>query len=134
MVNVLLCFIRSTREGIWDLHLACISEMLPWMFAYDPTNYARYLSYHWMDMKSLQMSHPEANTHLQNGEFAVQRTAYKGFSRVAVDHTIEQTVNRDTETKRGIIRLSLKKGAVQRWILTAHERAETVRNIRSMVS
>ena len=134
MVNVLLCFIRSTREGIWDLHLACIREMLPWMFAYDRTNYARYLSYYWMDMKSLQMSHPEADTHLQNGEFAVQRTAYKGFSRVAVDHTIEQTVNRDTKTKGGIIGFSLKKGTVQRWILTAHEHAEIVGNMRSMVS
>ena len=87
-----------------------------------------------MDMKSLQMSHPEANTHLQNGEFAVQRTAYKGFSRVAVDHTIEQTVNRDTKTKGGIIEFSLKKGAVQQRILTAHERAEIVGNMRSMVS
>ena len=64
-------------------------------------------------MKSIQMSHPEANTHLQNGEFVVQRTVYKGFSRAAVDHTIEQTVNRDTKTKVGIIGFSLKKGAVQ---------------------
>ena len=102
------------------------------MFACDRTNYARYLSYYWMDMKSLQMSHPEANTHLQNGEFAVQRTVYEGFSRV--DHTIEQTVNRDTKTKGGTIGFSLKKGAVQRWILTAHDRAEIVRNMRSMVS
>ena len=53
-------------------------------------------------MKSLQMSEPEVNTHFQNGEFAVQRATYKGFSRVAVDHTIEQTVNRDTTTRGGI--------------------------------
>ena len=108
--------------------------MLPWMFACDWTNYARYLSYYWMGMKSLQMSHPEANTHLQNGEFAVQRTVYEDLSRVAVDHTIEQTVNRDTKTKGGIIGFSLKKGAVQRWILTAHDCAEIVGNMRSMVS
>ena len=76
------------------------------MFACDRINYARYF---WMDMKSLQMSHPQANTHLQNGELAVQRTVYEDFSRVAVDHTIEQTANRDTKTKGGTIGFSLRK-------------------------
>ena len=51
-----------------------------------------------------------------------------------LDHTIEQTVNRDTKTKRGTIGFSLKKGAVRRWILTAHDRAEIMGNMRSMVS
>ena len=46
IVNMLLCFFRSTREDIWDLHLAFIHEMLPWMFAYDETNCARHLSYY----------------------------------------------------------------------------------------
>ena len=43
MVEVLINFLRATREGNWSLHLECIKEMLPWFFAYDHTNYARYL-------------------------------------------------------------------------------------------
>ena len=39
MVRLLLLFIRATREGDWNLHLACVCDMLPWMFAYDRTNY-----------------------------------------------------------------------------------------------
>ena len=29
MVCLLLCFIRSIKEGDWNLHLACILDMLP---------------------------------------------------------------------------------------------------------
>ena len=39
MVTLLLRFIQP-REGNWNLHLACIRDMLPWMFAYDRTNYS----------------------------------------------------------------------------------------------
>ena len=52
---------------------------------------------------------------------------------MAVDHTIEQTLNKDTKTKGGIIGFSLNKGAVQSWILTAHERAAILRNFKNML-
>ena len=45
------------------------------------------------------------------------------FSKVAVDHCIEQTFNRDTNTRGGIVGFSLKKGVVEKWIPTAHARA-----------
>lgn len=38
--------------------------------------------------------------------------------------TIEQTINRSTKTKGGIIEFSLKSGAVCKWLVTAHERAQ----------
>lgn len=43
MVYVLLAFMRATRTGDWKLHLASLRLMLPWMFAYDRTNYARWV-------------------------------------------------------------------------------------------
>ena len=42
------------------------------------------------------------------------------FSKVAVDHCIEQTFNHDTNTRGGIVGFSLKKGVVEKWIPTAH--------------
>ena len=44
MVEILLGLLRATREGNWELHLSCTRQMLPWCFAYDNLNYARYLS------------------------------------------------------------------------------------------
>ena len=42
MVEVLLMFLRATRENNWDLHLSAVRSMLPWFFATDRVHYARY--------------------------------------------------------------------------------------------
>ena len=132
MVSLLLTFIRATREGNWPLHLECIREMLPWYFAYDHVNYARYLPLYLIHMIQLPETHPEAQIMLENGEFGVQRTTEHGFSQMPVDQTIEQTLNRSTKTKGGIVDFSLKKNAVQRWLLTAHSRALFIDKCRAM--
>lgn len=132
MVSVLQFLTRATREGNWPLHLECIKQMIPWFFAYDHTNYARYLPVYLVHMMQLPETHPEAHFMLSNGDFGVQRTTSHGFSQVPVDQTIEQTVNRSTKTKGGIVGFSLNKNAVQRWILTAHSRAAFVDSCRMM--
>ena len=132
MVSLLLTSIRATREGTWPLHLECIREMLPWYFAYDHVNYARYLPVYLIHMIQLPETHPEAQLMLQNGEFGVQRTTEHGFAQLPIDQTIEQTLNRSTKTKGGIVGFSLKKNAVQRWLLTAHSRALFVDKCRMM--
>ena len=127
----LLIFVHSTREGDWNLHLACIHDMVPWMFAYDHINYSIYLSVYWCDM-SLKERHPAAHEAFQGGEFVAQRSTGNSFSQVAVHQTIEQTVNRDTKSKGGIIGFSLNKGLVQRWLLTSHGRAAITQACRDM--
>ena len=92
----------------------------------------RYLPVYWTQMQNLEHTHPEAYKLLNNGQFAVQRTSKHGFSKVATDQTIEQTLNRNTKTKGGIIGFSLKRGAVQRWLMTAHKRASIVDVCRMM--
>lgn len=42
MVEILLGLLRASREGDWKLHLSCVRNMVPWCFAYDNINYARY--------------------------------------------------------------------------------------------
>ena len=54
------------------------------------------------------------------------------FSKVAVDHCIEQTFNRDTNTRGGIVGFSLKKGVVEKWIPTAHARAALTNERRQL--
>ena len=122
-IELLLQFVRSTRIGDWSLHLHCLHDMIPWMFADDRTNYRRYLTVYWYDiMVSLAETHPDAHALIEAGEFAVQRSP-NVFAQVPVDMAIEQSLNRDTKTKGGVIGSSLRCGAVQRWIATAHDRA-----------
>ena len=132
LVALLLDFVRSTREGNWDLHKACLVQMLPWMFAYDHINYARYLTIYAWDMIQLPSTHPVANENMQSGEFAVQRVVGTSFSQVPVDQTIEQTVNRHSKIPGGIVGFSLNKIATERWILTAHDRAAITQSCMAM--
>ena len=90
--------------------------MLPWIFAYVRNNYARYLTVYWCEMTLLPQIHPYANTLLENGQFAVQRSPHGAFAQVPVDQTIEQMMNRDSKTKRGIVGISLDSHSFS-WIL-----------------
>ena len=58
MVEVLLNLTRASREGSWLLYLASIRDIILWVFAYEHTNYARYLPWYIMDMTNLEQSHP----------------------------------------------------------------------------
>ena len=71
MVQLLLRFIRSSREGDWDLHVACLRDMMPWFFAYDRTNYSRYQSIYWYEMVQLKDRHPAAYIDMKNGQINV---------------------------------------------------------------
>ena len=107
---LLVNFIRATRAGNWELRLGCIKDILPWFFAYDHTNYSRYLPVYLTHMISLKETHLEAYDQLSNGEFGVQRTDRHAFPQVPVDQTIEQTLNRNTKTKGGIRNLLFNAG------------------------
>ena len=97
--------------------------MVPWYFAYDRVNYSRYLPAYLSEMEDLPNSHPLIYADLNDGNFVVHRQAQHGFSGIACDQTIEQTFNRDSKTKGGITGITMNKSAVNRWILSHHERA-----------
>eukprot|EP00057_Strongylocentrotus_purpuratus_P028770 XP_011683244.1 PREDICTED: uncharacterized protein LOC105447183 [Strongylocentrotus purpuratus] len=132
MVDTLLQFTRATRESNWDLHLAAIRAMLPWMFSYNRTNYSRYLPIYWMEMHELARTHPDILKEFQDGNFAVQRQDAYGFAGVPCDQTIEQTVNRDSKTRGGLKGFTVNKGAVCRWTVGHHERAAIMRQCEEM--
>ncbi|KAJ8021223.1 hypothetical protein HOLleu_38359 [Holothuria leucospilota] len=132
MVQLLLHFIRATREGNWELHLSSTRSMIPWYFAYDRVNYARYLPAYWLEMCSLQKDHPAIYAEFRDGKFVAQRQRQHPFSQVACDQVIEQTVNRDSKTKGGLVGFSVNKGAVHRWILSQHERAAITKECLAM--
>lgn len=58
MVELLLLFIRATRSSDWKLHLSALRSMLPWYFGYDRVNYARYACVYWLEMSTIEISHP----------------------------------------------------------------------------
>ena len=123
MTEILLNTIDAVRSGSWDLLLECIREMLPYCFAYDHINYARYLTYFLGDMLQLNKSFPEIYEQVIVGNFAAQLSSDKLFSRIETDKVIEMTLNKDTKTPGGTRGFSTNVGAVQRWKLNGSYRA-----------
>ena len=134
MVEILLGLIRASREGDWVLHLASFREMIPWCFAYDRTNYARYLPYYYAQMTQLPTDHPRVHEEFMRGGFSVQLGSKNPFSRIPVDQTIEETVNKDIQTSGGTKGFSLRPGAVSKYYLSAEYKSMYLGELRQMVN
>ena len=59
MVEILFGFNPPVRTGQWQAHPASPKKMLPWFFAYEHQNYARYVSLYIGEMSQLPETHPE---------------------------------------------------------------------------
>ena len=134
MVSTLLNIIRASREGNFQLHLESIESIIPWCFAYDRTNYSRYLPWYIHSMMELQESNPAAWEYLQNGGFSTQMSNNNTFGRVPMDQAIEETANKDTQTPGGTKGFSLKKNAVSKYYITADFRKSCLQQLRHMVN
>ena len=107
--------------------------MIPWCFAYDRLNYARFLPYYYAVMSRLPIDYPEVHAHFIQGGFSVQLGSRNPFGRIPVDQTIEETVNKDMQTSGGTKGFSLKPGAVTKYYLTSEYRCAYLRQLRGMV-
>lgn len=134
LVTVLLNLIRAAREGNWILHLTAIEAMIPWCFAYNRINYSRYLPWYYKQMKSLEYSHPELHTYLVDGGFSCQIGKKNTFGRIPMDQTIEETINKDTQTAGGTKGFSTRANCVAKYYITANDRANYVRQLRAMIA
>jgi hypothetical protein len=133
MVDILLGMIRASREGNWLLHMDAIRKMIPWSFAYDKRNYAKYLTVYYGEMSTLSTDQPEIHNTFMNAGFSVQLGDKNPFGRIPVDQTVEETVNKDTQTAGGTRGFSLRAGAVSKYYLTAEHRSASLRQFRTMV-
>ena len=133
MVEIILGLLRASREGNWPLHLSSIRAMIPWCFAYDRLNYARYLSAYLSQMSHLEEEHPEVHNHLMSGGFSVQVGEDNPFGRIPIDQACEETINKDTQTPGGTKGFSLKPGAVSRYYMVAEYRSIFLGQLREML-
>ena len=121
MVNILLNTICAIRLGQWELLLECIRDMLPYVFAYDKINYARYLTCMLGEMLSLKEECPEVYEEFKKGNFSAQLTEGNLFSRSETDKVIKLLL---IKTPGGTTGFSTNPNAVNRWELNAAYRAQ----------
>ena len=134
MVDIVLGLIRAARLGNWDLHLQSVRAMIPWLFAYDRVNYARYLPYYYASMTRLDITNPGVSEEFRQGRFSVQLGTSNPFAKIPADQAVEETINRDTQTSGGTKGFSLKPAAVSKYYLSAEFRSIALRELRRFIN
>ena len=56
------------------MYLDALTELTPWFFALDHTNYARWIPVHLRDMAELSSKHPAIVKEVNDGKFVVHKT------------------------------------------------------------
>ena len=110
--------------------MASFREILPFFFALNHFNYARYGAYYFCTMKKLASTHPTVHRQLTQGQFGVQLSNKNPFAKIPEDQSIEETINRSSKIPGGIIGKSRNPEAVGRWIETTADRSQITENIR----
>ena len=82
MVDNILSILYATRTGDWILYIESKRRFLPWAFAYDRQNYARYLTLHLMKMVNLEENHRCIYDDFMKGNFSVQMSDNNTFGRL----------------------------------------------------
>ena len=131
MVMILLQFIKAERTGNWNLHLSSTAAMIPHFFAMDRTNNAHWMPIYLADMHKLEERHPKVFQEFSAGNHSIS-CSQKPFAQVWTDMALEQSINLDSKSKGGIVGISRRKDAVERWFLTSHERAAITHSLKEM--
>ena len=99
-VNLLLKIIHFQKTNNWEGYIEAIRQVLPYCFSCNCHNYARNLSYQYVQMKNLATKHPSTQTFLKEEGFTVSLTG-KPHSTIPMSQVIEMTINRSSkETNR----------------------------------
>ena len=129
---ICLRLVRSFREANFPLYINALQELIPWMFAMDHPNYARWLSVHYRDMRVLSQTQPDVFKHFNDGSFVVHKTI-RAFFSIALDHAHEQ-INVIIKGEGGAVGLTENPAALRRWMVAGPELARMVQEFEETSS
>ena len=67
------------------------------------------------------------------GNHTIRRSTSQSFNKVWTDMALEQSINLDRKNKGGIIGITQRLSALQKWFLTAYERTATTTATKSVI-
>ena len=89
MQLTIFLLVRSFREADFKLYCEALYKLIPYFFANNNNNYARWIPIHLNDMMSLDQKHPDIAHNLRLGHFTINKTC-RSFSALQIDHAHEQ--------------------------------------------
>ena len=88
VVQLMLLYIRSERQGNWTLHMHTAASMLPYFFVTNRTNYSLWIPVYLLEMSQILLDIQAA---FEDGEFSF--TGIPGsFSGIRSDMATEKAV------------------------------------------
>ncbi len=123
--SLLMTFVRSHREGNYDLYVESLQSLGELFFACDHIHYARWVPIHVEDMKRLPRSLLDE---FRDGRFAVRRSK-KRFSAIAIDQGHEQ-LNKELKESGGIIGLTQDPASLMNWSVCGPEVSKRLEDFR----
>ncbi len=118
-------FIRAHRQNNFDLYLESLEAIVPWFFALDHVNYARWIPIHIRDMKTLS---PDVKEQLKNF-WVIQKTENK-FSSMPIDQAHEQN-NEVLRGSGGLVGLTENPSAFKPWMIAGPEQSRLLTEFES---
>ena len=131
MQLLLMIFVRCQREGNFLLYLETLIQMVPWFFAMDHQNYARWISIHIKDMINIKTVNPDVYAKFLQGCFVVTKTSRR-FSAIPLDQAHEQN-NALIKGDGGAIGLTENAAALRRWMVGGPEVSRVIEEFEAAV-
>ena len=124
MELVIMSLIRAFREANFSLYCQALSELMPFFFANNNVNYARWLTIHIRDMSTLHEKHPQLAAEFHRGNFVVHKSG-REFSAIAIDQAHEQA-NAVIKGDGGAVGLTEDPSALRRWMVAGPEVSQLI--------
>ena len=126
LFEVILLFIRTSREQSWEIHLQSLNLLFPYCFACDILNYARMTPVYLEQIYELKEKDEKILAVLDAGGFSVNKSVIP-FTAIGSDHGNEQA-NRALNVIGRIKGIANSKVTFNEYFLTAAEMRSIVNN------
>ena len=70
---LMLMFVRSLQNGNFEVFVEVLDQILPWIFSFNHTRYARWLPVYVQTRQKLTDQHPEVYEEFKKGRFTVKK-------------------------------------------------------------
>lgn len=107
-----------------------MSELIPYFFALDHTNYSRWLPIHLRDMTEIERKQPGVASEFLKGYFTVHKSE-RVFSAIAIDQAHEQN-NKIIKGDGGAVGLTEDPSALRRWMIAGPETSRPIEEFETV--
>ena len=130
VVTILRDFAMSFRQANWLKHIQALRRAIPYFYAYDRINYKRWAALYYEDCLALPNKFLKLYITFCKGDFVVTQT-FRKSSSISLDQALEMQYN-NPASQSGIIGITRKKEAVNKWNILRHEKLQDTQFLEQM--